>query len=245
VYDNSHIGHARTYINTDIIRRILSDHFKIHINFAMGMTDVDNKIIDRSKKELITPPSGSKSGGGDVAPNWLLLARKYEASFLSDMDALRVRRPGAILRVTEHLEEIKAYIATIVQAGKAYVTPSGVYFSVPRHSSQDNVYGKLGRIPTSAPTATASDEQEQEEGEIDRASDKQDPRDFALWKRVDAEQAAREGEPFWESPWGPGRPGWHIECSAVTHTHFGPSLDLHSGGIDLRFPHHTNEIAQW
>jgi cysteinyl-tRNA synthetase len=260
VYDSSHIGHARTYINTDIIRRVLTDHFKIHVNFAMGMTDIDNKIINRAKEQC---GSGSGEGGecvsGDVeeVPGWLRLARKYEASFLADMDALHVRRPGAILRVTEHLDEIKDYIATIMAAGKAYETSSGVYFSVPRHSSTNGKYGKLGNIPSSGSTsplpaieeAVNSALEDQDIGVVEETvgspSDKQDPRDFALWKRVDAEHATAEGEPYWDSPWGPGRPGWHIECSAVTHSHFGTSLDVHSGGIDLRFPHHTNEIAQW
>lgn len=266
VYDSSHIGHARTYINTDIIRRILTDHFKIHVNFAMGMTDIDDKIIARSKLEQL---ADSDPASSQQPPNWLQLARKYEASFLADMDALGVRRPGAILRVTEHMEEIQTYIAGILLTGKAYVTPSGVYFSVPRHSSPPSSsssqaqqgqggssYGKLGAIPSRSVPSSAQlggdenqeNEQEEQENELDKPplSDKQDPRDFALWKRVQVgEGEGGEGEPWWESPWGPGRPGWHIECSAVTHSHFGSTLDIHSGGIDLRFPHHTNEIAQW
>ena len=258
VYDSSHIGHARTYINTDIIRRILTDHFKIHVNFAMGMTDIDDKIIARSKTEQLPAPGAAPS-----LPPWLQLARKYEASFLADMDALGVRRPGAILRVTEHLEEIQAYIATILRTGKAYETPSGVYFSVARHSSPPSsssappagTYGKLGAIPSRSKPSSSSSAQQEGEGDQDQEqrgksslSDKQDPRDFALWKRVQvpAEQGQEQSqEPCWDSPWGLGRPGWHIECSAVTHSHFGSTLDVHSGGIDLRFPHHTNEIAQW
>ena len=240
VYDDAHIGHARTYINTDIIRRILTDHFQVNVNFAMGMTDIDDKIIQRSKVQKI---SNTKPLESEELPNWLKLARKYEASFLADMDALNVRRPVVILRVTEHMEEIKRYISTILAEDKAYVTPSGVYFSVARHSSPSNEYGKLGPIPTSSSNEHDVDSDDQ----MRLFGDKKDPRDFALWKRVkdSGSGSGDDEEPFWDSPWGKGRPGWHIECSAVTHSHFGESLDIHSGGIDLRFPHHTNEIAQW
>jgi cysteinyl-tRNA synthetase len=207
----AHLGHARTYINTDIIRRILTNYFHYQINFAMGMTDIDDKIIHRAQER---------------GTNWKKLAREYEQSFLSDMDALNVKRPQTILRVTEHIPDIIQYIQQILVTGRAYETETGVYFDVKNNLSS---YGKLGNIPTG---------EEEEGGGMVRG--KKDSRDFALWKAVDP----ASGTPHWDSPWGPGRPGWHIECSAMSHAYFGPTVDIHSGGIDLRFPHHTNEIAQ-
>lgn len=209
VYDVSHIGHARTYICTDYIRRILTDYFHAEVNFAMGMTDIDDKIIDKALSQ---------------STHWMDIARKYEDAFLTDLAVLNVKPPDAILRVSEHVPDIISYIQTIISNGHAYSTPKGVYFHVP--SLQHSRYGKLGNIPGS----TTGDAEN---------STKQDPRDFALWK------AAKANEPSWDSPWGPGRPGWHIECSAMTHSYFGAAVDIHSGGIDLKFPHHTNEIAQW
>lgn len=213
VYDNSHLGHARTYINTDIIRRILVSYFKFNIHFAMGMTDIDDKIIKRSIEKKI---------------NWKELAREYERSFINDMDLLGIQRSETILRVTEHIPDIINYIQKIIDNGSAYQTETGVYFHVPT----SNAFGKLGNIPS------GEEDPEAEVNNIHALRGKKDPRDFALWKIVDI------STPHWDSPWGPGRPGWHIECSAMTHAYFGPNVDIHSGGIDLRFPHHTNEIAQ-
>lgn len=216
VYDDAHIGHARTYVNTDIIRRIISDYFKQDVDFAMGMTDIDDKIITRSEENNT---------------HWKKLARKYEASFMRDMESLNIRRPDTILRVTEHIDDIIQYIQRIVDQDMAYVTPSGVYFDVYK---QKGKYGKLGNIPT-------SDDSESQPSLIHKKSS----RDFALWKvTARTDEADTLHIPLWKSPWGYGRPGWHIECSAMTHSYFGHEVDIHSGGIDLRFPHHTNEIAQ-
>lgn len=213
VYDDSHLGHARTYINTDIIRRILTDYFKYEIHFAMGMTDIDDKIIKRAEEKQV---------------NWKDLAREYETKFIRDMDLLGIKRPETILRVTEHIPDIINYITKIQENGAAYQTETGVYFNVPTSSS----YGKLGNIPV------GEEDPEADITNLNVLRGKKDPRDFALWKLVD------ESKPHWNSPWGKGRPGWHIECSAMSHAYFGSSVHIHSGGIDLRFPHHTNEIAQ-
>lgn len=210
VYDNAHLGHARTYICTDIIRRILNDYFKLDVIFAMGVTDIDDKIVKRAE---------------ETGQNWKALAQKYESAFLSDMKNLNVREPDALLRVTEHVEDIIEYVRKIHQSGKAYESEDGVYFSV---SDLGSRYGKLGR---SLADEVATDD-------LDSAKVKRDPRDFALWKKTNT-------LPNWDSPWGKGRPGWHIECSAMTNSYFGPDVDIHSGGIDLAFPHHTNEIVQW
>lgn len=217
VYDSAHLGHARTYICTDIIRRVLQEVLQVNVDFAMGITDIDNKIIDRA----ITKGISAKE-----------LASRYEKEFLDDMEVLNVQMPNVLLRVTEHVPEIIEYISTIIKNGNAYVKPHGVYFAVHKVSGS---YGKLGRV-TEAPVAEggAAPEGEEAAGVIDKV----DKRDFALWKVTDS-------EPCWDSPWGRGRPGWHIECSAMTHAYFGPEVDVHSGGIDLEFPHHTNEIAQW
>jgi cysteinyl-tRNA synthetase len=216
VYDSAHLGHARTYVCSDIMRRVLTDYFRVDVNMVLGMTDVDDKIIKRARES---------------DENWLDLARRYEAEFLEDLDTLNVRPPTAITRVTEHIDDIVAYISTIEEKGLAYSANDGVYFDT---SSFGNWYGKLG------PEMYDIEKSEGAQASTDAASTsgKRHERDFALWK------LAKEGEPFWPSPWGDGRPGWHIECSAMTHSMFGPSLSLHTGGIDLAFPHHCNEIAQ-
>lgn len=210
VYDDAHLGHARTYICTDVIRRILTHYFKIDVVFAMGMTDIDDKIINKANERKLP---------------WLDLAKEMEFSFQKDMDSLNVLKPDSILRVSEHIDEIIEYIKTIEKNGKAYITDSGVYFSI---GSDLKNYYKLGNLKES--------ENVDDDG---GGSSKRDKRDFCLWKK------SKPDEPCWESPWGKGRPGWHIECSAATHALFGDLIDMHSGGIDLLFPHHTNEIAQW
>eukprot|EP00638_Chattonella_subsalsa_P000764 CAMPEP_0117747110 /NCGR_PEP_ID=MMETSP0947-20121206/8320_1 /TAXON_ID=44440 /ORGANISM="Chattonella subsalsa, Strain CCMP2191" /LENGTH=541 /DNA_ID=CAMNT_0005564509 /DNA_START=301 /DNA_END=1926 /DNA_ORIENTATION=- len=185
------------------------------------MTDIDDKIIQRGWERGFAGKGWESYGG---------LARHYENEFLEDMNTLNVMKPHAITRVSEHMQEIINYISTILRNGNAYVVKnSGVYFDV---KSLGHSYGRLvakkGLAGNSADTF----------GDSLNTMGKKDSRDFALWK------TAKENEPFWESPWGYGRPGWHIECSAMTHALFGDALDLHSGGIDLAFPHHTNEMAQ-
>jgi cysteinyl-tRNA synthetase len=226
VYDDAHIGHGRTYVCTDIIRRILVDYHCCNVDFAMGITDIDDKIIERAQKQ-----------GKNEWAEMLSMVRDLENDFFMDMDQLSVRRPDAVLRVTEHIDEIISYIETIQKSNRAYVANDGVYFSVP---SCGDKYIKFLEISHESPVAAPSpivDAQHAVEAGSHRHL-KRDKRDFALWK------AAKPGEPSWPSPWGNGRPGWHIECSAVTHSYFGNYLDIHSGGVDLKFPHHTNEIAQ-
>jgi cysteinyl-tRNA synthetase len=221
VYDVAHLGHARTYVCQDIIRRILVDYFRIDAVFAMGITDIDDKIIDKAKSEGLI--------------HWEQMqgfARVLEQSFFADMDRLGVARPDVVLRVTEHIDAIIAYVQGIEQKGHAYQTPDGVYFDMNSFKASSGHYGKLSSLPP-------QDETQEATSTIIGKSEKRNPRDFVLWK------SAKPGEPSWASPWGPGRPGWHIECSAMTHSYFGERLDVHSGGVDLKFPHHTNEIAQW
>ncbi|XP_051558462.1 probable cysteine--tRNA ligase, mitochondrial isoform X2 [Myxocyprinus asiaticus] len=173
----------------------------------MVITDIDDKIIQRSLEENISPT---------------ILARMHEEEFKRDMQALRVLPPAVYMRVTENISHIIAFIERIIGNGHAYVTSQGnVYFDTCSIGSR---YGKLGNLGGIV-------------GEL-VVQDKSDPRDFALWK------ASKSHEPHWESPWGNGRPGWHIECSTIASSVFGSQLDIHSGGIDLAFPHHENEIAQ-
>lgn len=221
VYDSSHLGHARTYVCTDIIRRILSDYFHIPVHFALGITDVDDKIINRAREAGHSDWKGMKE-----------FAKQFEESFFQDMAALGVERPHAILRVTDHMKEIEEFVATLQAGDYAYEGPDGVWFDVRKI---EKTYGALGNVPP----VSDGNLDEQNEDAVERGVGKKFPRDFSLWK------AAKAGEPFYESDkLGAGRPGWHIECSAVVNSYFGSHIDIHSGGCDLKFPHHTNEIAQ-
>lgn len=207
VYDHAHLGHACSYVRFDILQRILTRVFGVNVIHAMVITDIDDKIIQRSLEENMSPT---------------VLARMYEEEFKRDMRALRVLPPAVYMRVTENIHPIIAFIERIIENGHAYVTSQGnVYFNT---KSIANRYGKLANLGGIV-------------GELG-LQDKKDARDFALWK------ASKPHEPYWESPWGKGRPGWHIECSTVASSVFGSQLDIHSGGIDLAFPHHENEIAQ-
>uniref|UniRef100_A0A8C9VKP7 cysteine--tRNA ligase n=1 Tax=Scleropages formosus TaxID=113540 RepID=A0A8C9VKP7_SCLFO len=207
VYDHAHLGHACSYVRFDILQRILSRVFGINVTHIMVITDIDDKIIQRSQKDNISATA---------------LAKIYEEEFKNDMSALKVLPPTLYMRVTENIPQIIAFIKGIINNGHAYATHEGhVYFDI---RSIGNRYGKFTGMSVAA--------YEQGEG------GKRDIRDFALWK------ASKPLEPYWESPWGRGRPGWHIECSTIASSVFGDQLDIHSGGIDLAFPHHENEIAQ-
>ncbi|PXF39699.1 putative cysteine--tRNA ligase, mitochondrial [Gracilariopsis chorda] len=220
VYDDAHLGHARSYVSFDIIRRILTTCAGLRITYAMGVTDIDDKILTRAKERNECPRS---------------LARRYESRFFEDMDDLNVLSPNKILRVTEHIDELQSLIGEIVKSKKAYVTEKGnVYFSVESSGAR---YGQLDPSRMHSQQDSAMNADPEQDG---FAAEKKDRRDFVLWKASD-DSTATSGE--WDSPWGSGRPGWHIECSAMAMATMGRGLDLHTGGIDLRFPHHTNELA--
>ncbi|XP_070554166.1 probable cysteine--tRNA ligase, mitochondrial [Ptychodera flava] len=211
VYDSAHIGHASTYVRLDIIHRILREFFNINVVMVMGITDIDDKIINRAKQRN---------------DNFQKLAQIYEEEFMVDMETLKVLPATIYTRVTDHIPQILEFIQEIMTNGCAYVSPNGsVYFDI--QSFGIHRYAKLMPHVRDDPSREVNTEEE-----------KRHPKDFALWK------AAKSGEPWWASPWGPGRPGWHIECSAMSSAIFGRSLDIHTGGIDLAFPHHDNEIAQ-
>ncbi|KAE8605894.1 hypothetical protein XENTR_v10010505 [Xenopus tropicalis] len=322
VYDASHMGHARSYISFDILRRVLRDYFKYDVFYCMNITDIDDKIIKRArqrhlfqqyrernprpsdllqdvsaaltpflqriseandpdKRQMLERIHGSVSAAllplqdavssnaraeelerlsqelmeaaVDLLSDWLdekhgaqitdnsifsQLPKHWESEYHRDMEALNVLPPDVLTRVSEYVPEIVAFVQRIVDNGYGYVSNGSVYFSTAKfHASEKHYYAKL------VPEAVGDQKALQEgEGDLsisaDRLSEKQSPNDFALWK------ASKPGEPSWESPWGKGRPGWHIECSAMAGSILGESMDIHGGGFDLRFPHHDNELAQ-
>jgi cysteinyl-tRNA synthetase len=208
VYDNSHIGHARTIIVFDVLRRyLLSRGYKVI--FVQNFTDVDDKIINRAKAE------------GRRADE---ISRRYIDRYFNDFDNLNVMRPNYYPKATDHIEEMIQLIDGLVKKGHAYMTPKGVYFRVKSFPG----YGKLSK---------KSVEELESGARIEIDPSKEDPLDFALWKFY-------SDETVWPSPWGKGRPGWHIECSAMSRKYLGDTFEIHGGGHDLVFPHHENEIAQ-
>ena len=366
VYDSSHIGHARTYLSLDIMRRIMSDYFHYNVLYQINTTDIDDKIILRArqnellrqleadtsvdyialvalvKEALIEAKTNSEnkklqlqtaihdatitgntrsrieqeglltaheykrknldvdevnilnainnSSNDDTITNdddaaqqqqsrrahlfklaKTVLAEKldrekghlitdhdvfnshsryYENEFMSDMDALGIRRPDVLTRVTEYIPQIITFISKIITNNMAYVSNGSVYLSLDAFQDAGHNYrkckpaggGGAGGTSTSSTTSTTS-AAEMAEGEGALSSpamngEKRNPNDFVLWK------SSKAGEPAWESPFGPGRPGWHIECSVVAGDILGENIDIHSGGEDLKFPHHDNELAQ-
>lgn len=321
VYDASHMGHARSYISFDILRRVLSDYFGYDVMYVMNITDIDDKIIKRARQnhlyeeyvvqghslkknlddaksvlelfsetvkkttdpdkkcmleKLLVRITGAveeledavKSNnedrtkkaqevllkeakdplsewldfnhGANVTDNSIFakLPQHWEAKFHEDMDALNVLRPCILTRVSQYIPEILEYIERIIANGLAYESNGSVYFDVCEFDHREgHYYAKL------VPEAYGDVKSLQEgEGDLciseDRLNEKRSPNDFALWKK------SKAGEPWWDSPWGRGRPGWHIECSVMASVICGKSLDIHTGGADLKFPHHDNELAQ-
>ncbi|XP_052731950.1 cysteine--tRNA ligase, chloroplastic/mitochondrial isoform X3 [Vigna angularis] len=208
-YDLSHIGHARVYINFDLLYRYFK-HLGFEVCYVRNFTDVDDKIIARAK-ELGQDP--------------ISLSRHYCEEFCRDMITLNCLPPSVEPKVSGHMPQIIDMIEKILNNGYAYIVDGDVYFNVEKFPE----YGKLS-------SRDLEDNRAGERVAVDLR--KKNPADFALWK------SSKPGEPFWESPWGPGRPGWHIECSAMSAAYLGYSFDIHGGGIDLVFPHHENEIAQ-
>ncbi|SCG85611.1 cysteine--tRNA ligase [Methanobacterium congolense] len=209
VYDNSHIGHARTYISFDVIARYLK-YRGFSVFYMQNITDVDDKILKRAEETGRDP---------------LELAREFELKYLEDMKTLGVENVNFYARATEHIHEIISQIETLIEKGFAYETDKGVYFDESRFPD----FGKLSNRNLEDLTVHR----------IGPDSQKRNPGDFALWKKRDDDEGLN-----WESPWGCGRPGWHIEDTAITENYFGPQYDIHGGGLDLIFPHHEAEIAQ-
>ncbi|HZS77385.1 MAG TPA: cysteine--tRNA ligase [Ktedonobacteraceae bacterium] len=216
-YDTTHLGHAFTYVSFDTLMRYL-EFLGYKIDYVQNVTDIDDDILRKSR---------------EVGLSWDELGRRETERFLRDMDALNVRRPTVYARATEEIPAMLEIIQTLVTRGYAYVNEGSVYYSV----RQDPDFGILARaigLNDYQSMLTIANER----GNFPDDPRKRDPLDFVLW------QAQAPGEPAWDSPWGPGRPGWHIECSAMSMKYLGPQLDIHGGGADLAFPHHTCEIAQ-
>ncbi|CAM6034529.1 unnamed protein product, partial [Sphagnum compactum] len=293
VYDSSHLGHARNYVTFDIIRRIMERYFQYSILYVMNVTDVDDKIINRARRNYLldrflataTDPGqkveqeklklkkieevkgrfeklkreacdlGGKEGvekllsGGiaDILAAHLDVkgkasvtdhaifrshAARYEREFMEDMKSLGVQDPDVLTRVTEYIPQIIEYVQVILNHELAYVANNSVYFDTKAFRDAGHTYGKLN------PWAVGSSELASESESNFETTEKRSSCDFALWKK------SKEGEPAWNSPWGMGRPGWHIECSAMASDILGDCMDIHSGGHDLQFPHHDNELAQ-
>ena len=207
-YDESHIGHAMSYMVFDVVRRYL-EFSGYRVKHVQNFTDIEDKIIERANQLQVSPSE---------------LADKYIAGYFADMDALNIQRAHVCPRATEEVATIIEMIRGLLAKGYAYESQGSVYFRVRSFPG----YGKLSRRNLADMVSQACSYEERKEY----------PLDFALWK------AYKPGEPFWDSPWGRGRPGWHIECSAMALKHLGERLDIHGGGQDLVFPHHENEIAQ-
>ena len=208
VYDESHIGHARTIIVFDVLRKYLENK-GTEIEFVQNFTDVDDKIINRAQNENLSAED---------------ISNRYIENYFRDFDRLNIKRATNYPKATEHIEDIIEFVQKLIEKEIAYVSKNGVYFSVSKFPE----YGKLSKKKID----------ELESGSRIQIDDtKKDPLDFAVWKFSDI-------EPAWSSPWGKGRPGWHIECSVMSKKYLGENFDIHGGGRDLIFPHHENEIAQ-
>ncbi|KAL3841577.1 hypothetical protein ACJMK2_019698 [Sinanodonta woodiana] len=322
VYDASHMGHARSYISFDILRRVMRDYFHYDVLYCMNITDIDDKIIKRARQNHLwecylkenqpaqtvlqntmeafkhflekiqneTDPDKTKmylairlrvetavssletvinnssdaeqvtkarqsllEAGRDVLCDWLdtqhgsevtdhsifsKLAQHWEEEFHKDMETLNVLPADVLTRVSEYIPEVIDFVQKIIGNGYGYMSQGSVYFDITAfEASKQHFYAKL--VPEAVGDEKALFEGE---GELsiskDRLEQKKNSGDFALWK------ASKPGEPAWDSPWGKGRPGWHIECSVMASSILGESLDIHTGGFDLKFPHHDNELAQ-
>jgi cysteinyl-tRNA synthetase len=209
VYDQSHLGHAKSAINFDVIVRYLR-HKGYEVKHVTNFTDVDDKIINRANELDIEP---------------LKLSQSMIDEYFKDMDALKIHRASVYPKASETMTDIVQMVKGLIDKGYAYESQGSVYFSV----NKVKVYGKL---------SGQSLDQMEAGARVEAGEDKRDPMDFALWK------AAKPGEISWDSPWGKGRPGWHIECSAMCLKHIGKTVDIHGGGTELVFPHHENEILQ-
>ncbi len=216
-YDSAHLGHLKSAISFDIIHRYLK--FKgFKVNIVKNFTDIDDKIINRSN-EL----------GIDIKE----LSEKYIEEYEEFMEIMNVEKETRNPRATEVIPFVINFIKELIKKGNAYERNGSVYFSVKSFPKYKTVFQ----------TKKLEDLEDEEEDYLEDqdtlyGEDKLDPKDFALWKKM------KEGEPYWESPWSKGRPGWHIECSAMVLQYLGDTIDIHGGGQDLKFPHHRNEIAQ-
>ncbi len=216
VYDEPHIGHARSAYIFDVIRRYLV-HEGNQVKFVRNVTDVDDKIINKARDV--------SKDSTDLIGATREISKKYLDSYHRDMKLLGIGNPDREPKATEYIPKMIRFIEDLIARGAAYAIEGDVYFDIKKAKD----YGKLSNQNIDKMESGAR---------VCAGEKKKDALDFALWK------SAKEGEPFWESPWGKGRPGWHIECSVMSSDILGDEFDIHGGGIDLIFPHHENEVAQ-
>jgi cysteinyl-tRNA synthetase len=216
-YDTTHLGHAFTYVSFDTLIRYL-EWRGYKVRYVQNVTDIDDDIIRKSK---------------EVGLAWDVLGKRETERFLRDMDALNVRRPDVYAKATDEIPHIIKLAQGLIERGYAYVSQGCVFFSVKSDPEFGMMARAIGLNDYDAMLKIAN-----ERGNFPNDARKRDPLDFVLW------QAQEPGEPAWESPWGPGRPGWHIECSSMAMHYLGEQIDIHGGGADLAFPHHACEIAQ-
>ncbi|WP_303861302.1 cysteine--tRNA ligase [Alkalibaculum bacchi] len=209
VYNFFHIGNARPFIIFDVLRRYF-EYTGYEVTYIQNFTDVDDKIINKAIEEGVEASE---------------ISERYIEEYFIDADGLGVKRATIHPKVSENMDAIISFVQKLVDKGLAYNIDGNVYYRVNRFKG----YGKLSK---------QSIEDLEQGARISIREEKEDPLDFALWKKE------KPGEPSWESPWGKGRPGWHIECSAMSQKYLGDTIDIHGGGQDLIFPHHENEIAQ-
>ena len=211
VYDYSHIGHAKTYIQMDVLARTIREA-GYKLTYMQNITDIDDKIIARASKQN---------------RHWQELAQEYEAYYHRDMESLNISSVDKFAKATDYIDEIISQVKTLIDSGHAYtIEGDGIYFEIDTFKE----YGKLsGRQELKADDA---------QSRIDHSDKKRGWNDFCLWK------FSKGNEPTWPAPFGDGRPGWHIEDTAITEAHFGPQYDIHGGAVDLIFPHHEAEITQ-
>ncbi len=214
VYNFAHIGNLRSFVAADLLKRTL-EYFGYKVYHVMNITDVDDKTIKGAKEEGVSLKE---------------FTEKYTKYFIEDLKSLNIKLPDVMPKATEHINEMVSMIKKMIDKGYAYKTEDGIYFSIQKFKN----YGKLANLNLKTLKAGASNRVLVDE------YTKENPQDFALWKFYTEE----DGDVYWDTILGRGRPGWHIECSAMSTKYLGESFDLHSGGIDLIFPHHTNEIAQ-
>jgi len=222
VYDSAHLGHARTFLTFDIVRRIL-EYYGYHVLYVMNITDIDDKIIARVKNL----PGINFDNYNDKFREF---TKKMENEFWNDMDLLSIKRPHVITRVSEYIDKMVKYVEKLENLGFAYLSNGSVYLSLDDYVGRGFDPEPLRKL--------VEDDGNNPNSSNKFKEDKKNPRDIVLWKKK------KPGELFFPSKWGDGRPGWHLECSVMATDILGKEIDIHSGGIDLQFPHHQSEIIQ-
>jgi cysteinyl-tRNA synthetase len=220
VYDTPHIGNYRTFVMYDLLRRVF-EYNDYDVKQVMNITDVDDKTIRRSREEKITRAE---------------LAEKYGKLFLEGLVSMNIKIPEQLLKATDNIEAMIQLIETLLKKEIAYKASDGIYI----HIDKVKDYGRLANLNAADLNGNSSNEKPRHERIANDEYDKDDPRDFSIWKF----KTSDDSDNSWPAPFGEGRPGWHIECSAMAMKALGPTIDIHTGGADLIFPHHVNEIAQ-